>query len=161
MKWHPAPWSNGLKLVSTFGTVLLLVIAAILSRHQPPAHSWIALLFLLILVGCALFTVRGYALSPDALLVQRLLWQTSVSLSGLQSVEAAPDVMARSIRIIGNGGLYSYSGRFRNRALGTYRAFVTDSRRTVILRFQDRTVVISPGDPEAFVAELKTTKDFD
>ena len=61
----------------------------------------------------------------------------------------------RSIRTFGNGGLYSFTGWFRNTALGAYRAFVTDPHRTVVLHFPTRTVVVSPSAPEDFVHVIR------
>ncbi len=52
------------------------------------------------------------------------------------------------------GGLFSFTGSFRNKALGAYRAFVTDPHRTVVLRFPKRTVIVSPDSPEAFLHEI-------
>lgn len=158
LKTFASPWSRSLKIISTLATILLLSIVATLSSRQPSPPAWLALLPISILAGCGLFTVRGYALTPDALLVQRLLWASRVPLSGLQSAEHVPNAMDRSIRTFGNGGMYSFTGRFRNHTLGAYRAYVTDLNRTVVLRFPGRTVVISPGEPEAFVAELKAMK---
>ncbi len=62
-----------------------------------------------------------------------------------------------TILCVGNGGLFSFTGFFRNKALGTYRAFVTDPRKTVVLHFPRRTVVISPGSPKEFVHECRRT----
>jgi len=62
--------------------------------------------------------------------------------------------MRGSIRLFGNGGLFSFSGFFRNQALGIYRAYVTDPALTVVLVFAERTLVISPVQPEAFVKRL-------
>jgi hypothetical protein len=50
--------------------------------------------------------------------------------------------------------MFSITGLFRNRALGNYRAFVTDLTQTVVLRFPKRTVVVSPQNPERFVADI-------
>ncbi|MBD3376570.1 hypothetical protein GF406_16155, partial [candidate division KSB1 bacterium] len=36
-----------------------------------------------------------------------------------------------------------------------YRAFVTDMNKTIVLKFPDRTVVVSPESPEAFVRDIK------
>jgi hypothetical protein len=58
--------------------------------------------------------------------------------------------MARSLRTWGNGGAFAITGRFRNARLGAYRAYVTDTSRTVVLRFRSETVVISPDDPQRF-----------
>jgi hypothetical protein len=75
-------------------------------------------------------------------------------LAGLKSAEVMPRAMSGSLRICGNGGAFSFTGWFRNKPLGYYRAFVTDLNRTVVLRFEKRTVVVSPAEPEEFVRKL-------
>jgi hypothetical protein len=104
-----------------------------------------------LVAGCALFTVRGYALETDAILVQRLLWATRIPLEGLEEIRARPDAMRRSIRLWGNGGFFSFTGWFWNKNIGKYRAYVTDPTRAVVLRFTDQTIVMSPDDPVGFV----------
>ena len=119
-----------------------------------PALRWLAALPLLTLPGAALFVIRGYALEAGHLAIRRLLWTTRLPLAGLQAVEVLPGAMRGSLRLFGNGGLFSFTGLYRSRPLGNYRAFVTDLNRTVVLRFVNRTVVVSPGDPGAFAAGL-------
>ena len=115
---------------------------------------WIALPPLAIVFGAAPFTIRGYTVTPEAILVQRLFWTTRLPLADLQSAEFRPDVMRWSIRTFGNGGVFSFSGFFRNKTLGAYRALVTDPHRTVVLRFPTRTMVVSPSAPEEFIHDL-------
>ncbi len=62
--------------------------------------------------------------------------------------------MSKSLRTCGNGGFFSFTGFYRNKALGAYRAYVTDLHQTVVLRYSDRTVVVSPESPEEFAREL-------
>jgi hypothetical protein len=62
--------------------------------------------------------------------------------------------MRGSIRTFGNGGAFSFSGVYYNKRLGSYRAFVTDPRRAVVLRYATRKVVLSPAVPEDFVNDL-------
>lgn len=62
--------------------------------------------------------------------------------------------MRASLRTFGNGGGFSFTGRYWNKRLGSYRAFVTNPARSVVLRWQDRTVVVSPASPEEFVREV-------
>jgi hypothetical protein len=66
--------------------------------------------------------------------------------------------MDRSIRISGNGGLFVFCGLFRNSKLGVYRAFCTDASHAVVLRFPDRTIVVTPAQPEKFVNAIKELK---
>jgi hypothetical protein len=62
--------------------------------------------------------------------------------------------MRGSIRTSGNGGAFSFTGFYHNKRLRSYRAYVTAPRRTVVLRYADRRMVLSPGAPEDFVSDL-------
>ncbi|MFK2930833.1 hypothetical protein ISP14_08515 [Dyella agri] len=110
---------------------------------------------LLILLAAVLFVVRGYELRDGALHVRRLFWTTRVTLGELREAATDPEAGAGSIRLFGNGGLFSFSGWFRNAKLGRYRAFVTDWQCAVVLRGAACTVVLSPADPASFVRALQ------
>ncbi len=140
--------------ITSLVTILLIGISIGMIWRGGGLVQWAALAPLTIVCGSALFTIRGYAVSHDAVLVHRLFWTTRLPLAGLQSAKSEPDAMRRSIRTFGNGGLFSFSGFFRNKALGNYRALVTDPHRTVVLRFAERAIVVSPDLPEEFVAEV-------
>lgn len=141
-------------LVSALATVLCVGIAVWQAWRGHGALPWVATLPILLLLGGALFTIRGYSLGPDALLIHRLVWTTRVPLRGLQSATFEPDAMRGSLRTFGNGGLFSVSGLFWSRRLGSYRALVTDLRRTVVLRWARQVLVVSPHAPEEFVRDL-------
>lgn len=158
MNHFRAPWSTTLIVLSTLSTLICIGATYVLWSRLTAAGAgtlrvWLSLLPAVI-VGCALFTIRGYSLTHDAILIQRLLWATRVPLAGLKSITFDPNAMRWSIRTFGNGGCFSFSGYFSNRRLGAYRAFVTDPRRTVVLRYSHRTVVVSPDRPEAFVDKI-------
>lgn len=108
---------------------------------------------LLLLFG--LFTIRGYSLTPHNTVIHRLIWGTTVSLAGLESIKADPNAMKGSIRILGNGGALSLTGFYINRRLGRYRAFATDPTRAVVLEFPSRKVVVTPEDPNLFISSLQ------
>ena len=112
---------------------------------------WLAVLPLAVILLCALFTVRGYSIVSNYLVIDRLFWKTNVSLRELRSVKFDPTATHRSIRTFGNGGFFSFTGYFRNKELGSYRAFMTDRRRAVVLRFPSSVIVVSPDRPEDFV----------
>jgi hypothetical protein len=157
MKSYKAPWSTLLIVTSSLVTLVCAGIAIGFIWKGHGAMPWIALLPVAILAGSALFIVRGYTVTGDALLVHRLIWTTRLPLDDLESAQFKPDAMRGSIRTFGNGGLYSFTGYFRSKTLGGYQAFVTDLRRTVVLRFPSRTIVVSPSAPEAFVEDIKVS----
>lgn len=159
---YQAPWGTSLKVISAVISLLLIGIALI-GLLTGPRDNWIWILSMVIvplgiLIITSLFTVRGYVLTPDALLVKRLAWNTQIPLQELTTVEADSNAMEGSIRTIGNGGLFSFSGSFRNKRLGPYRALATDMRHCVVLKFDRKVIVITPEKPLAFVNQLKGMK---
>ena len=158
MSFYHATWGKPLKWVSLCVSLLCVGLAVwqgwFLSRLHGDFPFWLAILPLLLVAGCALFCIRGYTLTPDMLIIHRLMWQTRIPLAGLTSAVFQPDAMRGSIRIAGNGGLFSFSGWFWNRSLGRYSCYVTALYHTVVLRFPDRRIVVSPDTPEAFAQEL-------
>lgn len=156
MDTFPARWS-GLLIGMTVAASLILVALTVWLQVPlgTPFGMLVRLLPLAILVGSVLFTIRGYELSGSELWIRRLWWSTVVDLGGLEAVAADPAATRGSIRTFGNGGLFSFSGWFRNKTLGSYRAWITDHRNAVVLRFPRRTLVVSPSDPAAFVERVK------
>lgn len=160
MKNYAAPWGKlliGLTAFSTLICVGVSVAVGLNARSGPEAEGVMraaAALPMLLVVVAALFMVRGYVVTADEIVVQRPLWSNRFERSRLQSVTLDPDALRGSIRLFGNGGMFSFTGLFRSPKLGRYRAYVTDPARTVILRFADRVVVVSPSDPAAFVRDL-------
>jgi hypothetical protein len=153
-----APWGTALKTMSGMFTLLLLGIAWLGIRTQADMGViWYASMVgmpLLVLAIALSYVVLGYQLTGEQLRVRRLGWFSEWDLDGLEAVAADPGAMVASRRVLANGGLFSFSGRFRNRHLGLYRALATDPNRAVILRWSNRTLVITPDDPERFVREL-------
>ncbi len=159
-----APWGTSLKVITGFSLVILIGIpilgAFIGSGSNTTRFCGMIILPLLILVIAFFFLIRGYVLTNTALLIQRLGWNYTLDLTTLVSADADQDAMTRSIRTFGNGGLFCFAGAFRNKKLGAYRAFATDPKRAVVLRFIDRVVVITPDKPEEFVTRIKELKRF-
>lgn len=157
-----APWPATLCWVSGIGTLAMAGLAYAAWRAVPvPAgftHAFglgVALVPLVVLAGALLAVVRGYRLERDTLYVRRLLTTSRIPLATLQRAWVDPGVCRGSVRVIGNGGLYSFSGQFYNKRLGRYRLLATDFRHGVVLQFRDGALVVSPADPQAFVARLR------
>jgi hypothetical protein len=151
MKYYKAHWGGWLVSLSTLLTAMCLggAVYGLLQRNH-----WMSLALVGLTVGCALFSIRGYTITPDALLVHRLLWVTWLPLAGLQSAQTLPGgISFRGIRI-GNGGFFSFSGWGYVPGRGFYRVFVTDPNHKVLLQFPGRKVVVSPCAPEEFIHDL-------
>ncbi len=156
-----APWSALLKVVSALSTLVLLAVAYGAWRVAPPtgpAHVvGIAVVYIpwAVALGALLFVVVGYEVDATELRVRRLLWTTAFHLKGVGHVWQDPEVIKGSLRVFGNGGLFSFSGVFWSKRLGRYRLFATDLKRCVVLSLADRVVVVTPADPDAFIQHIR------
>jgi hypothetical protein len=158
MKYYKAPWGGWLVSISLLMTLLCLGGAANTLLH---GNQWLSLALVGLTVGCALFSIRGYTVTPDAILVHRLLWVTRLPLAGLQSAQMLPRSLSwRGIRI-GNGGFFSFTGWSYVPGRGFSRVFVTDPNHKVLLCFDNRQVVVSPCAPEEFIHELPLSSHAD
>jgi len=157
-----APWPRTLKIISATGTALLVVVGIAAYRAIPLAsgftHSFglaIALIFPAILVGSLMFMVRGYSVDGSSLVVERLFFSTRIPLGGVRRVFADPAVCKGSIRLIGNAGLFSFTGLYQSKALGRYRLFATDFSHSVVMVLLRGVVVITPYSPAAFIEHVR------
>jgi hypothetical protein len=151
-----ARWGRMLIAMTTVGCLALIGIPLFVFSTVPtdegPTYVRLPILvfFPLILFATALFSIRSFDVCQDGILVRRLFWNSRLPYQGLRSVEVDPDAMKGSIRTMGNGGLFSFSGRYRSRALGSFRALATEFRDSVILRYDTGTVVVTPESPGEF-----------
>jgi hypothetical protein len=138
-----APWSATLKLSTSLFFGLLAAICFITDGIDSYLIAAILLLSLFL-------SVTGYSVRDGTLMVHRLLWRTRLDLDQLSGIEIQPYITNGSIRLFGIGGLFASVGNFRNQALGSYRAYITDPKNAVVLDFNGEIVVVTPADPLAF-----------
>jgi hypothetical protein len=155
-----APWSRALKTASALAVVVLAGIAAAAILVVPARLLLTRSVMLGVPLGALalalLNRVSGYTLTATHLQVRRPFWSTTFALAQLLSVAGDAEVFKGSVRLFGNGGLFSITGFFWKRRLGCYRAFATDPARAVVLRFRTRTIVVTPDDPQRFIVRLRT-----
>lgn len=154
-----APWSLAVKIITVVALTILLG-ASLLGAWGMPESTPTAVQSLMVLVPPLIifatlpFAVRGYVLTGQELRIERVGWQNRIPLADVVTATADPQAMRWSIRLFGSGGLFGFFGWFRNKTLGTYRAYGTDPKNTVVLKLRQRTIVVTPHDPARFVAEI-------
>jgi hypothetical protein len=155
-----APWPRFLVWSSILGVVLLGAVGYGAWRAVPPAGfartfgTGVACVPPAILLFSALFVVRGYAVGNGMLHVRRLFLADTLPLEGLMSVREDPGALRCARRIIGNAGLFSFTGLYQNREIGRFRLYATNPARCVVLQWPGRTVVITPASPALFIQYL-------
>lgn len=153
-----APMSTMIKVVTVLTSSLLVVIIA-LGLFTGPRDLWVWTLAMvgsplaILLIG-PLFMVRGYLLEEDRLRVQRLGWFSDIDLRQLRGFRRDPEALKGAWRLCGNGGLFCFCGYFRSKKFGGFRPFVTNPSQGVVIQTASTTYIISPEDPDAFLALL-------
>jgi len=153
-----APWGVPLLVMTTLSIVILIGIPVLYILFSPPKNIYLILgmiiLPLIILFISVFFIIRGYILTPEAIFIQRLCWKNKLDLTDIVSAGVDPNAMDKSIRTFGNGGMFCFAGAFYNKRLSSYRAFATDPKLSVVLKFKNRTVVVTPDKPSEFVEKI-------
>jgi hypothetical protein len=109
----------------------------------------------IILVILVLAIIREYRVTGDQLEVVRLGRVNRFPLAGLADVTANPAAMHRAWKLWGNDGLGAITGRFRSKQLGNFEALLTNPPQAVVLRWPDRTLVVSPDRTPYFVETVR------
>ncbi|MES2693827.1 MAG: PH domain-containing protein [Verrucomicrobiota bacterium] len=99
--------------------------------------------------------IKSYQLGTGELQVLRVSRVNRFALAGLEQVEHDPQAMDGARKSIGNDGLGAITGNFKSKRLGKFEVLATDHKRTVVLRWPDHVLVVSPERPGDFVDEVR------
>lgn len=143
-----APWDRTVKVI----TISFVLVCLGISWYSGPVFGLIPVA---ILILCLAFSVRGYSVVDGNVLVHRPGWSNTFEGAKIGTVTFDPGVMSGSIRTFGIGGLFGYIGHFRNTILGAYRAYATDPMNSVVIKYGDKNIVVTPDRPTEFVATVR------
>jgi hypothetical protein len=93
-----APWGKSLKVMTGLSATILVGIPVI-GIFTGPHGSLLWILGMIVmplsmLFIVSLFSIRGYMLTTDSLLIRRLIWNSRIALSGLQSIKVGADAIS-------------------------------------------------------------------
>lgn len=118
----------------------------------------IIFLMLFIYVITFAYSPRKYQITTNAIKIHRLLKNYNIPKSAIISVTLiSKDDLKHTFRTFGNGGLFGYYGKFSNNTLGDMLWFATNRNNAVLITTTDKKIVITPNEPEKFVADYSTS----
>ena len=158
---YKATWGILLKIISIISTILLISLPIFSLFYQPDKgniYLWYITMIVLplsLIIIALPFIVLGYSVKGNKLLIHRLGWGNSFDLTNLTTATKQPKVMRRAIRIFGNGGLYSFTGKYREKNIGEYSAYITNFSNCIILEFSNnKKIAISPENGTKFLNKI-------
>jgi hypothetical protein len=91
----------------------------------------------------------------DGVLTVRMRWQRErVPLAGATARRLTPEETAHLERLATTGGVVAGSGGFESHLLGEIDLYASDLAHAVLIEIPERRLVVTPDDPEGFVAAL-------
>lgn len=152
----PAQLDRRAKLTSAFVIALLTAAPLFPLRSNPLAAALLALFSILVIALAYAYSPRGYEISGSEFRIKRLLGDLVFPLDGIRFVrDASPNDLHGCVRFWGSDGLFGYYGLFWSNALGRSRWYLTDRHKALVLSNQERFILVSPENQEAFIAALQ------
>jgi hypothetical protein len=163
MREYSASLGNLSKVISAMGTLFLLglfIYSGYLNYNEPRKEfafmTAFGLFMILLPVITYFYMPRFYVIDEDALLIKRLAGNFRIPVSTIDKIErASKEDMRLTMRTFGNGGMFGFTGYFRNARYGKMRWFVTQRTNYIVITTNDqKKFVISPDEPEMMADDL-------
>jgi Bacterial PH domain len=146
-----ASYDRNTKAISA--VVCLGLVAVVFTVHNVVVAC---LSLFVLLLGCA-YSPRGYLLDGRSILIKRLAGTARVALDEVREARrATPEDLQGCVRLWGSGGLFGYYGLFSTTKLGKATWYVTNRSNAVVLIGAKKTVLLSPDDPDGFLASIRS-----
>lgn len=138
------------------GVPVLLALAFHLSLGEP-AVWLLPVPFALTLALARAFRPTGYRIGPETFAVLRPIGEKPFPTAEIASVQyPASRPPGAAFGVVRVEGFYGAWGLYWNRSWKWFRLYVTDDANRVEVRMKDgMRIILSPDDPERFVADLR------
>lgn len=133
-------------------TVLMVVAAGAIPFISEISVYFIALLPLTLLITW-LFSITGYSIENNSLTVYRPLWKTIIEVPQGAVAQEEAEIKKGLMKVMGNGGLFGYTGGFRNKKLGNFKTYATNWGQAVsiICEAESFCIVVTPEDTRQLI----------
>lgn len=145
--------SLGVKLTTAF-TLLLPFVMGVISYCE--GLGWLPMVVILVVlvpmyILTWLHSPQTLMIDRNTLTIGRRVQPVVISLSDIRRVERVESkVVRRSMRTMGNGGMWAYTGSHYHRQIGNYKLFATDMRELLLIETDKQKYVISSVDTHMY-----------
>ncbi len=152
-------WSTQTKLLTVF--VLLLVIAVFgyqIVKGAMTGTLWgmAIILFVVATLGYfAMLSPISLRLTEEKLIINKLIGSVQIPYTDIKGVDLY-HFSDYDIRVLGSGGYCGFTGKFRSKSLGTYTAYVGNTKEAVYIQTKaGKYIVFSCENREEAVNDIR------
>ncbi|HEY4092967.1 MAG TPA: PH domain-containing protein [Luteibacter sp.] len=146
--------SNSVRWIGIFTVVIVVIAVAFVMDRDGPATMGVPLAGILTLALALTYGISPlrYEMGGGRLVIRRQVGRTTVELRGA-IIRADSEAFKGMIRVFGNGGFFAFDGLFYSRHLGMVKVAARHRDHGVVIQPPGgRKLVVSPDDPQAFIA---------
>ena len=151
------------KGMTAFVIIIFIVIGIVVSTSILfLEEDFMAFLFMIILLPCVfipilagawVYSPQKYFVSENKIKIVRPVNTITIPISKITNIEDKEINAFKTIRLWANGGLFSFTGTFYNKADGKFQMHAKNNRYIMI--HADNKYVLSPDDKEQFIIQVK------
>lgn len=158
-------FSKGVWIISILTSIGIIACLIFLGNDvflQKNSHDIMKMIvfFLVILayIASLYFMPISLLLTSDKLVIRCLIHRVHIPLSNIAVIETAQKYKDfTDIRVFGNGGLWGYTGLFRNKGVGKYIAYMGNPQQAFYIRLKSgRNYLVSCDNYLIFLAKLSS-----
>lgn len=162
---YDAPMDGLTKGVTVFVIGLLAGIFSIMLLTIPIDETgtywlffFVGVLYFFIPFIAYIYTPTGFSLFEDRIEVKRPIGSVMIQLSTISKVYYSSDghELRKAMRLWGNGGLWGFTGLYKHKEIGKYKAYSRTSKEIVIIISKEKgnSKIIGPENPWNFTEQL-------
>ena len=152
--FKPASLSNSAQIFTSIVVVAFLV--TLLLSFWGGGQVWARLSCLIlgvVLIGCWLFSVKGYVVQRGAISIEHPLWSDRFEVRGLAPEDRRPG--KGSIRLFASNWIFGHTlGLCYSQKIGIFFVYMTDPRHRLDVETKRGVLVISPLEKEGLISAL-------
>lgn len=157
--------------LDTFAIVITLFVSLIsialpgslfIGHDEPQASPDVTVIIMSVIlvvlfVSLFIYRVLYYTIDEQGIKIVRMVSPVLIPFSEIRAIAAlSKDDMLYTMRTMGNGGFWGYTGKFTNEKIGAMTWFATRRDSYVLIRRADKNYILSPDEQEAFVEHVRT-----
>jgi hypothetical protein len=154
-------------ITALMGPIFILwpwVILVALKNEPDRSYQYllmaIGILLLIVYVGCYLYMPLHYSINKSTLSIARKINTTHYNIADINTIQAtSKKEMGFVLRVMGNGGIFGYTGYFNCKSIGRMLWYVTNTQELILIKFiNGKSICLSPSDAAGFVEAINKAK---
>lgn len=145
--------------VGVWAGVLYIFINNIFTYKSDPFRLLITNAILIaVLVIPYLFSPKSFLITKHRIIIKKGFGEIKIPLKDIAEVKQIPRITKIRLRLLGSTGLYGYFGYFYIPDLGLVRMYATRLHDLLLIRYKDKTYIISPENTFEFIEKYYKAK---